>query len=42
MANPNLIGGGRLTRAEVSGDRRQFRASNLSRGALLLRFFKAF
>ena len=39
MANPNLIGGGRLTRAEVSGDRRQFRASNLSRGALLLRFW---
>ena len=40
MANPNLIGGGRLTRAEVSGDRRQFRASNLSRGALLLRFWR--
>ena len=40
MANPNLIGGGRLTRAEVSGDRRQFRASNLSRGALLARFWR--
>ena len=40
MANPNLIGGGRLTRAEVSGDRRQFRATNLSRGALLLRFWR--
>ena len=40
MANPNLIGGGRLTRAEVSGDRRQFRASNLSHGALLLRFWR--
>ncbi len=40
MANPNLIGGGRLTRGEVSGDRRQFRASNLSRGALLKRFWR--
>ena len=40
MANPNLIGGGRLTRAEVSGDRRQFRATNLSRGALLARFWR--
>ena len=40
MANPNLIGGGRLTRAEVSGDRRQFRAANLSRGALLARFWR--
>ena len=40
MADPNLIGGGRLTRAEVSGDRRQFQASNLSRGALLARFWR--
>ena len=40
MANPNLIGGGRLTRAEVSGDRRQFQASNLSRGAILARFWR--
>ena len=40
MANPNLIGGGRLTRNEVSGDRRQFQASNLPRGAILLRFWR--
>ena len=40
MANPNLIGGGRLTRNEVSGDRRQFRATNLSRGAILARFWR--
>ena len=40
MANPNLIGGGRLTRAEVSGDRRQFQAFNLSRGAILARFWR--
>ena len=40
MANPNLIGGGRLTRNEVSGDRRQFQASNLSRSAILKRFWR--
>jgi len=40
MANPNLIGGGRMTRSEVSGDRRQFSASNISKGALLKRFWR--
>jgi len=40
MANPNLIGGGRLTRGETSGDRRQFRATNISKGALLKRFWR--
>ena len=40
MANPAMIGGGRLTRGEVSGDRRQFRATNISKGALLLRFWR--
>ena len=40
MANPNLIGGGRLTRNEVSGDRRQFSATNLSRVAILKRFWR--
>ena len=39
MANPNLIGGGRMTRNEVSGDRRQFSATNLSRMAILKRFW---
>ena len=40
MKNPNMIGGGRMTRGELSGDRRTFQASNLSRGALLKRFWK--
>lgn len=40
MANPNLIGGGRMTRSEVSGDRRQFSATNLSRMAILKRFWR--
>ena len=39
-ANPNLIGGGRLTRAEVSGDRRRFEGNTLSRGTLLRRLWK--
>ena len=37
MANPNLIGGGRMTRAEVSGDRRRPSVSNLNKGQLLRR-----
>ena len=39
-ANPNLIGGGRLTRAEVSGDKRRFEGNTLSRGTLLRRLWK--
>ena len=40
MANPNLIGGGRMTRAEVSGDRRRPSVSNLNKGQLLRRLWK--
>jgi ATP-binding cassette subfamily B protein len=39
-ANPNLIAGGRLTRAEVSGDRRRFEGTTLARGTLLRRLWK--
>ena len=39
-ANPNLIGGGRLTRSEVSGDRRRLEGKKLNMGALLLRLWK--
>ena len=38
--NPNLIGGGRLTRAEVSGDKRRFEGTAINRGALLKRLWK--
>ncbi len=38
--NPNLIGGGRLTRSEVSGDKRRFDNKKLNMGALLLRLWK--
>ena len=38
--NPNLIGGGRLTRAEVSGDKRRFEGNTIARGALLKRLWK--
>jgi len=38
--NPNLIGGGRMTRAEVSGDKRRFEGKKLDMGALLLRLWK--
>ncbi len=38
--NPNLIGGGRYTRAENSGDRRDLTASNVSRGTLLKRLWR--
>ena len=39
-ANPNMIGGGRLTRAEVSGDKRRFEGKAIDRGALLKRLWK--
>ncbi len=39
-ANPNMIGGGRMTRAEVSGDKRRFEGTTLSRGALLRRLWR--
>ncbi len=38
--NPNLIGGGRLTRGEVSGDRRRFEGKKLPVGALLARLWR--
>ena len=40
MKNPNMIGGGRMTRMEVSGDRRTFRTTNVSKGAILKRFWR--
>ena len=39
-ANPNLIGGGRMTRAEVSGDTRRFEGAKLSKSKLLLRLWR--
>ena len=39
-ANPNMIGGGRMTRAEVSGDKRRFEGKAINRGALLKRLWK--
>ena len=38
--NPNLIGGGRMTRAEVSGDKRRFEGKKLNVGTLLLRLWR--
>ena len=38
--NPNLIDGGRYTRAEVSGDKRRFEGKKLNMGALLLRLWR--
>ena len=38
--NPNLIGGGRLTRAETSGDKRRFEGTTINRGALLKRLWR--
>ena len=38
--NPNLIGGGRMTRAEVSGDKRRLEGTAINRGALLRRLWK--
>jgi len=40
MANPNMIGGGRMTRAEISGDTRRFQAKKINVGALLIRLWK--
>ena len=40
MANPNMIGGGRYTRGEVSGDKRRFEAKKIDVKALLLRLWK--
>ena len=37
--NPNLIGGGRLTRAEVSGDKRRFEGQKLNFPVLLRRLW---
>lgn len=39
-ANPNLIGGGRYTRAEVSGDKRRFEGKKLNIWALLRRLWR--
>ena len=38
--NPNLIGGGRYTRAEVSGDKRRFEGTTIAKGALLKRLWR--
>jgi len=40
MGNPNMIAGGRLTRAEISGDRRRFEGARLPTGTLLRRIWK--
>ncbi len=40
MANPNLIGGGRLTRSETSGDRRRFEGKKIQAGVLLKRLWR--
>ncbi len=40
MANPNMIGGGRMTRMEQSGDRRQFARKKVPMGKLLLRLWR--
>ena len=37
--NPNLIGGGRLTRSEVSGDKRRFEGKKLNMKELFLRLW---
>ena len=39
-ANPNMIGGGRMTRAEISGDKRRFEGNTISRGVLLRRLWR--
>ena len=38
--NPNLIGGGRLTRSEVSGDKRRFEGKKLNMSQLFLRLWR--
>ena len=40
MANPNLIGGGRLTRSEVSGDKRRLEGAKLPPKVLLKRLWQ--
>ena len=40
MAQPGMIGGGRMTRNEVSGDRRQFERKKVPTGKLLKRLWK--
>ena len=40
MANPNMIGGGRMTRGEVSGDKRRFEAKKIDVKALLKRLWQ--
>ena len=40
MANPGMIGGGRYTRQEQSGDRRRFEAKKINVGALMKRLWK--
>ena len=40
MANPNMIGGGRLTRNEISGDRRKQQARKLPARVLVKRLWK--
>jgi len=40
MANPNMIGGGRMTRGEVSGDKRRLEFKKVNVKALLLRLWK--
>ncbi len=40
MANPNMLGGGRMTRLERSGDRRNLDGHKIDRKALLLRLWK--
>ena len=40
MPNPNMIGGGRLTRAEVSGDKRRFEGKKIHVSALLRRLWR--
>jgi len=39
-ANPNLIAGGRMTRSEVSGDKRRFESKKLNMAALLKRLWQ--
>ena len=38
--NPNMIGGQRFSRSEVSGDRRRFEGKKLNFGAILLRLWR--
>ena len=40
MANPGMIGGGRMSRMERSGDRRQFEGKKINMGKLLLRLWR--